>query len=124
MMQELTEQDFALFKTEAQKWIDSFGLKDWEIYFSFERLENSKAECVVNWTGKACMLKLGKFPRFDMSQEDVKRAAFHEVCELLLTDMEFTALNDDILLETRKSMTEVARHAVIRRLENYMFGGR
>lgn len=120
-MQQLTEKDFTIFKEEAQKWIDTFGLKDWEVTFDFSPLENSSAECRVNWHAKAALLTLGQFPRWEVTQDDVRRSAFHEVCELLLSDMEFTALNDEILHAERKLLTEVARHAVIRRLENSIF---
>ena len=120
-MQQLTEKDFSIFKEEAKKWIDTFGLKDWDVTFDFSLLENSRAECCVNWHGKAALITLGQFPRGEMTQEDVRKSAFHEVCELLLSDMEFTALNEEILHAERKLMTEVARHAVIRRMENSIF---
>ena len=120
-MQQLTENDFALFKAEAQKWIDLFGLKDWDVTFDFSHLENSSAECFVNWHAKCALITLGQFPRGEVTQDDVRRSAFHEVCELLLSDMEFTALNEEIPHSERKLMTEVARHAVIRRLENSVF---
>lgn len=120
-MKQLTEVDFAVFKAEAKKWIDTFGLKDWGVTFDFSPLENSYAECFVNWHSKAAIITLGQFPRRDITQEDIKRAAFHEACELLLSDMEFTALDEDVPHGERKVLTEVARHAVIRRLENSIF---
>lgn len=120
-MQQLTDLDFSVFKAEAKKWIEVFGLKDWAVTFDFAPLENSIAECLVNWSAKAALVTLGKFPRGEGTQEDIKRAAFHEVCELLLTDMEYTALNEEIPHDERKLMTEIARHAVIRRLENSIF---
>lgn len=120
-MQQLTEDDFAIFKAEAEKWIALFGLKDWNVTFDFSPLENSSAECLVNWHAKAGLITLGQFPRGEVTQDDVRRSAFHEVCELLLSDMEFTALNEEIPHAERKTMTEVARHAVIRRLENSVF---
>ena len=120
-MRQLTENDCTLFKAEAEKWIVLLGLKDWAVTFDFSPLENSRAECCVNWHGKAALITLGQFPRGEMTQYDVRRSAFHEVCELLLSDMEFTALNEKIPHAERKTMTEVARHAVIRRLENSVF---
>lgn len=91
------------------------------VNFAFEHLESSRAECLVNWTGKSCTIVLGKFPKDDMEIDDVRKSAFHEVCELLLTDMEFTALDEAIPHDERKVLTEVARHGVIRRLENSVF---
>lgn len=123
-MRQLTESDFAIFKSEAKKWIALFGLKDWDVTFDFSPLESSRAECCVNWHAKAALITLGQFPRGEMTQDDVRRSAFHEVCELLLSDMEFTALNEEIPHAERKTMTEVARHAVIRRLENSIFESR
>lgn len=120
-MRQLTESDFAIFKAEVEKWIALFGLKDWAVTFDFSPLENSRAECCVNWHAKAALITLGQFPRGEVTQDDVRRSAFHEVCELLLTDMEFTALDEAIPYDERKVLTEVARHGVIRRLENSVF---
>lgn len=120
-MYQLTEDDFEIFKEEACKWIDFFGLKDWVVYYSFEHLDDCRAQCMANWSAKACSLTLGKFPERELTENEIRRHAFHEVCELLVSDFEFMALNEDVPLEERKRLTEVARHGLIRRLENSVF---
>lgn len=120
-MQQLTENDFNLFKTEAKRWIDYFGLCDWAVSFAFEHLDDCRAECTANWSAKACVLTLGKFPERELTKDEIRRHAFHEVCEILVSDFEFIALNEDVPHEARERLTEVARHGLIRRLENSVF---
>lgn len=119
-MFQLSEKDFDIFKSECLKWIDLFGITEWEISFSFEYLENARAECRINWLGKTCVICLTNFsPKYD--KFDIKKSAFHEVCELLLTEMEYISLDEEIPYDERKGLTESARHSVIRRMENSIF---
>lgn len=118
-MYDLTEEDFQIFKAECKKWLDFFGITEWEISYSFEYLE-SRAESRIHWRGKQCTFCLTTHsPKWD--KFDARKSAFHEVCELLLTEMEFTALDEEIPYKERKGLTESARHGVIRRLENSVF---
>lgn len=118
-MYNLTQEDFQTFKAECQKWLDFFGITEWEISYSFEYLEN-RAESRVHWTGRQCTFCLTTHsPKWD--EFDVRKSAFHEVCELLLVVMEHTALDEEIPYSERKGLVESERHAVIRRLENSVF---
>lgn len=120
-MVELKEHDFQVFKDEADFWIKEFGLFDWSITYAFEELEDCYAECRINWQGKCAELALHKWPHKERSKQDIRKSAFHEVCELLLTDLEYHTVNDAIPQEERERLTEMARHGVIRRLENSIF---
>lgn len=120
-MVELTGKDFELFKKEAQYWIDAFGLKDWRIYYAFERIEDAYATCSYHWHGKIATLTLDKWPSETRTDEEIRRSAFHEVCELLLVEMRQFALDEVIPHEERKGLTDSAAHGVIRRLENSVF---
>lgn len=118
-MYDLTEEDFQIFKTECQKWLDFFGITEWEISYKFEYMD-CRAECRVNWRGRQCILCLTTHrPKWE--KFDVRKSAFHEVCELLLTEMEYTALDEEIPYSERKGLVESERHGVIRRLENSVF---
>lgn len=119
-MYALTESDFKLFKLECQKWLSFFGITEWEISYLFESLDGTRAESRVNWRSRQCVFVLTTHsPKAD--RFDVQKSAFHEVCELLLTELELLAFDDEIPQEARRDMAESARHAVIRRLENSVF---
>lgn len=122
MIVELSDAQFLVFKNEAQKWVNLFGLKDWEIFFRFEETEAfNRAECRINWSGKICNLILGRWQTDERSDGEVRKLAFHEVCELLLAEMERISLDEEIPYAERKGLAEAARHGVIRRLENSVF---
>lgn len=122
MIVELSDAQFLVFKNEAQKWINLFGLKDWEIFFRFEGTEEfNRAECRINWSGKVCSLVLGRWQTEEHSDNEIRKCAFHEACELLLAEMERISLDEEIPYAERKGLTEAARHGVIRRLENSVF---
>lgn len=120
-MYQLSESDFELFKSEANKWIEKFGLKDWSISFAFEHLQDNYAECRYKWLGRIAVLVLSKWMDEETSKEQIRKSAFHEVCELLLVVMEKTALDEAIPYDERMGLTDSARHGVIRRLENSIF---
>lgn len=120
-MVELKEQDFQLFKDEADFWIKEFGLHDWSVTYLFEELDDAWAECRINWLGRVSTLVLNKWPSHERAKQEIRKSAFHEVCELLLTDLEYHTVNDAIPQEERERLTEMARHGVIRRLENSVF---
>lgn len=119
-MYSLTEDDFQTFKSECQKWLDFFGLTEWEISYRFEYLETGRAESRINWLGRQCVFCLTTHGP-DHDHFDVRKSAFHEACELLLVIMERTALDEEIPYNERKGLVESERHAVIRRLENSVF---
>ncbi len=122
MIIELSDAQFLVFKDEARKWINLFGLKDWEIFFRLEETEEfNRAECHINWSGKVCNLVLGRWQTEERSDSELRKIAFHEVCELLLAEMERISLDEEIPYAERKGLAEAARHGVIRRLENSVF---
>lgn len=121
-MVELTENDFNIFKSEAEYWLNQFGLKDWRVDYAFEKLdEENRAECRYHWHGKTACLALNKWPSDSLSQGQIEESAFHEVCELLLIEMRRIALDEHIPFEEREGLTDCACHSVIRRLENSVF---
>lgn len=121
-MHELKSHQFEIFQEEALRWINLFGLKDWEIFLRFEETEEgNRAECRINWLGKICNLVLARWQSHDLTNGEIRKCAFHEVCELLLTEMEKVALDEEIPYTERSGLTEAARHGVIRRLENSVF---
>lgn len=118
---ELTDKDFQCFKDEANHWIRFFGLLDWRVDYSFEKLNGCYAEIRSNFQGKCATIALDRFPEEELSTDQIRKSAFHEVCELLLRELCNVALNDEIPYEEREKLTEIAAHGVIRRLENTVF---
>jgi hypothetical protein len=108
-----------LFRKEVERWIDAFGLGDWRVDVSITKRDenddpNAVAYCTYLYEGRAAMIGL-----FDDCVDDddaVMKAAFHEVCELLLAEMSYHAynrsFNEDVFIS--------ARHGVIRRLERIL----
>jgi hypothetical protein len=115
-----TNKQFALFEKEAQRWIDFFGLKDVEVFFQHdEGLENSRASFQHQPVDRMAILYLS--PDWDdMTPTDdlVRKTAFHEVCELLLSPL---ALVAESRYNVNPTDVEDAIHSVIRRLENSVF---
>ncbi len=96
-MVKTTKKDFKLFKRECRKWINFFGLKQWEVLYFHEPCENdSRAKYYTN----------------------ISSIAFHEVVEGMLF------ANITFMLTARgysKSEIDEVIHPIIRTLENTVF---
>jgi len=113
-----TAKHFQLFKAEVRKWLKVFGLTDWEVTV-IHGIDNDTdgANCSGDIMSRQATIRLAidfteKGPIID---EDIKLAAFHEVCELLLQPL-------CLLAESRfgvlQESLESERHAVIMRLQH------
>jgi hypothetical protein len=121
-MIQTTVRHFAVFKKEAEKWIDRLGLLDWRI--EFEHMDDPGGKPARAWfrsqvEGRFAELGLSKNWSGDpVTGHKLRETAFHEVCELLLCPIGWIA-------ECRYAREEEipeAIHTVIRRLENYFYG--
>lgn len=116
-----TAKQFNIFKAESRKWIDIFGLKGWRVDFFHRHLDDDRrGQIFVDIPGRCASIVLG----MDWDENDkpldsnVRRTAFHEVCELLLwrlADMAHTKI-----FTNRDSIREET-HSIIRTLENVLF---
>ncbi|HQJ56170.1 MAG TPA: hypothetical protein PLH46_00880 [Caldisericia bacterium] len=109
-----------LFTKDVTKWLDFFGLNDWFVNISTSASsedcpEDSVAFCSYVCEGKSAGIAL--IDRESYFEELVKIAAFHEVCELLLADITFLASERGF----SKTIFDIARHSLIRRLESSVF---
>lgn len=117
-----TKKHFEIFKIEAERWIKQLGLTEWEVYYSHSKLGDMKAQCKYNLMGRNATISLSTDYVDDIIdydiESDIKKSAFHEVCELLLGPLEsmveqrYALGRDDVCEET---------HRIIRRLENFVF---
>ena len=116
-----TGEQFKLFKRECEKWIKFWGMNEWKVYYDHNAnnvQDKERGWCWAASTDKVATLALTKDWGVDTpTSEDIKYTAFHEVCELLLTDL-------DTLAKHRYSCEDEineARHSIIRRLENVIY---
>ena len=86
-----TAKDFKLFKQECQKWIEYFGLINWRISYFGEQLDVDYAVCSWDIEGRCASITFSKYISEDVEFPNIKKCAFHEVCELFLADLQSLA---------------------------------
>ena len=110
----LTNDDFETFKKECEFWIDFFGLSDWKVIYEFKRINDAFACCYSDSIGRCATISLNNGEHEYIT--DIKKAAFHEVCELMLSDMH--AYLSDFYSE---GVCQQQTHYIIRKLENSVY---
>ena len=118
-MKELTKEDFEIFIYECNRWIEFFGLYGWNVFYYFEELdEYCFANCTCDLGGRVCAIRLNtKFPEQDYSVINLKKTAFHEVCEMLFSRI--VTINNARYVGSDEIGEEV--HNLIRIFENKLF---
>jgi hypothetical protein len=120
MIFKTTKKHFKLFKRECRKWIRTFGLHGWEVYYFHEEDgDNHRAWASYKAVGRVCSLCLGTtWETIKPTKRHIRLAAFHEVCELLLarlsTEAKYRFASEEVVDE--------ASHEVIRILEKVIWG--
>lgn len=115
-----TKKDFELFKSECEKWINFFGLNEWDI--KIEHSTDEKYTCGYNWKhidNLNAVLTLSTDwddEQCEYSKDAIKRTAFHEVCEILIGKMSTTCL-----WSFSDREVQVLSHDIIHKLENSVF---
>ena len=117
-----TKAHFKIFKTECEKWLDFFSLRSWDVGYQHE---NSKGNtgwvgwCATSWTDRTATLGLAVDWDIKPENYEIRKTAFHEVGELLLSRLNTEAIVDRC--PTEKDNIAEQRHAIIRRLEHSVF---
>ncbi len=112
-----TPADFKLFCKEAATWLERLGVIDYETTFSHEGLD-SVAGAEFSTQNRWAVIKLGKdWGESLKNKEEVRKSAFHEVCELLLGDLRTLCDTDKV----SEDDADREIHRVIRVLENVFF---
>ena len=116
----LTAKHFKLFEDEVKKWVDRFNLNDTFLLIRHSNLNGMLGELNYSYKARTATIFLAKKPKYpiitNMVESEIKKTAFHEVCELLL-------IRIGVLAEDRswdQAEFESETHAVIARLENYL----
>ena len=118
----ITEAQFSLFKKECAKWINIFGLKNWELrYFLDGGDKKSYAWVNYNHDNRVADLYLtNDWAELNIlpTNEQIKHTAFHEVMEIFLYPLRYLAEARYVLgWET----IDCAIHDIIRTLETVVF---
>ena len=121
-MAKTTKRQFELFKKECQKWIKFFGLSEWDVYHSYEHMDNAATCASKNMDSLAVFAlttDLGKdiLPEFG-TDRNIRKMAFHEVCELMFARYDLLATRR---FDVTEEMLTQERHQIIARLENSVF---
>lgn len=116
MSYKTTKSDFDRFTKEVYKWQKFFGLLDWEIKVLHKKLDNARADFFGNIPAKVAVISLDTKWEYPPDKKEIEKCAFHEVCELLLSQLRFfgNGMYDKIIIDEQI-------HYVIRTLENSVF---
>jgi len=116
-----TAAQFEIFKKEVAKWINVFGIKGWLVEFQWVDSGDTRAGVSWKMTGRICCVRLSR--KWEergapISNDEIKRSAFHECCELFLSRLVMMA--EGKICNNSDCVTEET-HNVIRVLENVLF---
>ncbi len=119
-----SKQAFSFFQDELKFWQKELGLLDWQIDSAFDsQEEGNRATANIHSEAHSSFIILEKGwvegeTAEVVDETIVRRSAFHEVCEVMLDDLESIT---DALSDADRARARVAAHAIIRRLENCLF---
>jgi len=115
-----TKKHFSVFMEEAGFWINFFGLHQWDISFFHDipiEADSVLACCIADSDAMQCSLMLNPFWSDKPTVENIRAAAFHEVCENLLGKTDSLAKARYVTVDEINS----ERHSVISILYNSVY---
>lgn len=119
-----TEKDFEIFKSQCIRELERFGIKDWHIQIVWEEEESgegARAECSFSDDSRVAVLRLTKdWGQDEITEEQLRLSAFHEVLELLLAPAYEAACSPHHSLVQKRRLIAREHHLVIRTLENVL----
>ena len=117
-----TKKDFEIFKKECRKWIDFFNLHEWDIEIFHKNDETGKFICAFSVSYPISMnAAIYLSEEWDESQSaheeiSIKQSAFHEVCEVMLSQITEMCRFTFSEQECRQKI-----HNIIHKLEHSIF---
>lgn len=110
----VTRTQFNLFCNEFSRYVEKFGLLEWELRFFLKDI-NCLAEIITNYSGRQCTIMLTDTWTDPLLLNDslIKELAKHEAIELLIDDI-CTMADCRYVTESEIIAT---RHSLVRRLE-------
>lgn len=114
----LGQKEFKIFKDEFLYWANIYGLKGWEFIFKYEDDPENRACIQRDLEARIVVVSLAdEWIGLPPDEFNLKRVAYHECCELLLSKLVDLCMERSI---TEKQVTEEI-HNIIRIFENYHF---
>jgi len=110
------------FEDEVYRFIDMFGLNDWEVYVDETEDNDIKGELVfdeLDSNRTVMIFYSSSWLKDEKNKDEISKTAFHEVMELLLVKLRGYSNNKEFLISYREIDEEV--HRIIRTLENVVF---
>jgi hypothetical protein len=114
---DLTEDHYEMFQDEFQYWVNMYGLKGWELHFSFDKEtgEDARAQIFRDHDARITIVMLAtKWQGCEPTEYNIRKCAFHEASELLLSKINDLTRSRCV---TDKQIEEEI-HNLIRVLEN------
>lgn len=115
---ELNNTDYKIFKEEILFWQNYYGLKTYEIATFFENIGNFRAEATTDHESMISVVILNK--KWDATIPDdynIRKAAYHEICEIMLSKLVEIARSRT----TTSEQIEQVTHEIIKIMENTHF---
>jgi len=112
----LTKKDFDWCYKKMKYWQKELGVMDREMNLMFSDEEGVRGRCAFDLISMDATIYLSNVCEFDNKQE-VERTIFHEVCEVMLSEIYITMGRHNITDHEQDRLG----HSIIRRLENLMF---
>lgn len=111
----LTDKQFQIFKKEVKYWLKRYGLLDWELYFTFKKDTEFRAQLNYKFRAHIAHFYLSsEWGVIEPTTIIIRKQAHHEVLELLLARFGTIAESRCIM----ESELDETRHAVIQALIN------
>ncbi len=92
-----TQADYDLFQDTVKKLLKLFGICEWIIYYEWCALDGN-AQCSSNSIIRTATFSFATSVCL-YSDEDIKSVALHEVCHLLLAEIECAAYSRCVTLD-------------------------
>lgn len=123
-MQKTSSKNFKYFKGRVLYYIKELGLLDYEVFFDHESIEpgdtlyGADAGLRIHLGNRQATFVLDKEWSIPVNNNSLSKAAFHEVVHLLIYEFYVVSTERGDIASRRLAAAE---HALIRRLENFMF---
>jgi len=114
----VTKKQFKLFCDEFTRYVNKFGLHEWELRFFLEDIGNNLACIRSDYLGRMCRVSFTHIWDDPLLLDDnqIKETAKHEAIELLTDDLGNLAGSRYVTLDE----IDAARHTLVRRLEKLL----
>lgn len=112
-----TKEHFDMFKEECKKWQEVFGLHGWEFIFEHKKDTDNLGWFICDIVNRYATIGLTLTWDGELNTEEIKRVAFHEVCEVFLGKIKHLAIARYI----RADEIEEEIHQVEKMLEHIIF---